>query len=88
MEKTKCTLRQIQSILGHLNFACRVAAPGQAFCVRLAWATTGVTAQYHYIRISQGIYQGLAIWKEFLDHFNAVSIWQTPMALENTFQVN
>lgn len=37
----KTTLRQVQSLLGHLNFACRVIAQGRAFCARLAQLTTG-----------------------------------------------
>lgn len=88
LAKEKCTLKQFQTLLGHLNFACRVVSPGRAFCARLARATAGVTAQHHYIRISKGIKQDLGVWLEFLDHFNGVSMWQAPMVLGNTLQVN
>jgi len=30
----KVTLREIQSVIGLLNFACQVIAPGRAFCSR------------------------------------------------------
>lgn len=29
--KRKVLLRDLQSLVGHLNFACKVVAPGQAF---------------------------------------------------------
>lgn len=53
--RKKCTLKQIQVILGHLNFTCRVVPPGRAFCARLAWATAGVTTQHHFVQVSRGI---------------------------------
>lgn len=38
----KVTLRQLQSLLGKLNFACRAVVPGRAFCRWLIDATVGV----------------------------------------------
>ena len=35
LRKTKVTLRQIQSLIGSLNFVCRANAPGRAFTRRL-----------------------------------------------------
>ena len=32
-QKKKVNLRELQELVGHLNFACRVVAPGCAFCV-------------------------------------------------------
>ena len=34
------TLKELQAFLGHLNFACKVVKPGQAFSVRLTRATS------------------------------------------------
>ena len=39
---TNTTLREIQSIIGLLNFACQVVVPGRAFCRRLIDATCKV----------------------------------------------
>lgn len=43
----------MQSLLGTLNFACRVIAPGRAFCRRLIASTIGVKKPFHKIRMSQ-----------------------------------
>ena len=42
MHVRKVTLRQLQSLIGLLNFACQVIAPGRAFCRRLIDATWAV----------------------------------------------
>lgn len=72
--RKKCTFREIQSVWGHLNFACRVVFPGWTFCSYLAWATVRVKAPHHYTCITQGIQQDLAVGEgEFLEQFNGVS---------------
>ncbi|XP_077775069.1 uncharacterized protein LOC144325502 [Podarcis muralis] len=68
----KVTLRQLQSLLGHLNFACRVVAPGRPFCSRLARLTSGLQAPQHRVRLSSQVRADLSIWMEFLEEFNAV----------------
>jgi hypothetical protein len=37
----KATLRSFQSLIGMLNFACKVIPPGRAFSRRLIYATKG-----------------------------------------------
>lgn len=41
------TLQDLQSIIGFLNFACQVVAPGRAFIRRLIDATKGVKKAKH-----------------------------------------
>lgn len=82
--KKKCILREIQSVLGHLNFACQVVLPGWAFCARLAWAMAGVKAQHH--RIQEYARTWRCGWNSYTT--DRVGIWQMPMALEDTMQVN
>lgn len=88
LDKEKCTLKQFQSLLGHLNFACKAVINRKGLCARLVQVTAGVKIPPHYIHLSWGIHQDLRIWKEFLDHFNRVSIWQIPLALEDILPVN
>ncbi|KAM9330484.1 uncharacterized protein PAF06_014162 [Gastrophryne carolinensis] len=47
----KVTLVQLQSLLGKLNFACRVLPMGRVFTRRLSLATAGVREPHHFIRI-------------------------------------
>ena len=42
MHSKKILLRQLQSLIGLLSFACQVVAPGRAFCRRLIDATCSV----------------------------------------------
>ncbi|XP_077790847.1 uncharacterized protein LOC144328967 [Podarcis muralis] len=83
----KVSLRQLQSLLGHLNFACRVVAPGRPFCSRLARLTSGLKAPHHRVRLSSQVKVDLSIWLEFLEEFNGVSLWQDTLNLQNDFQV-
>lgn len=83
----KVTLKQMQSLLGSLNFACRVITPGRAFCRRLIDSTIGVKKQHHRIRLSNNLKADLLIWKEFLGNFNGLTImpdktWSSNTALQ------
>ena len=42
-DKRTCTKRELLSILGHLNFACRVVVPGRTFISRLIQASKTVS---------------------------------------------
>lgn len=70
----KITLRQLQSLIGKLAFACRAVVPGRAFCRRLIDATIGVKCAHHRIRVSASMIADLQVWLSFLDHFNGLSI--------------
>ena len=86
--RKKCTLREMQVLIGHLNFACKVVSPGRAFCTRLSRATSGVVEPHHHIRLTAAIKQDLSIWAEFLNNYNGTSIWQTPLSPGNSLQVH
>ena len=64
--KKKTTLRELQEVLGFLNFACRVIKPGRAFLRRLYDLTHGISSPFHHIKISQGARKDLRAWSEFL----------------------
>ncbi|XP_077781439.1 uncharacterized protein LOC144327122 [Podarcis muralis] len=58
----KVTLRQIQSLLGHLNFACRVASPGRLFCARLARLSAGLKSPHDRVHLPKSVKADLEIW--------------------------
>lgn len=72
----KSTLREIQSLLGLLNFTSRVIPMGRAFTKRLYRATCGVKSPFAHIRLTRHIKEDFKIWLQFLDQFNGHSIWQ------------
>lgn len=72
--KSKITLKELQSLLGKLNFACRAVVPGRAFSRRLIDATCHAKQPHHRIRITAAMRDDLGVWKEFLQDFNGRSL--------------
>lgn len=80
LSRKKVSLRQLQSLIGLLNFACKVVTPGRVFLRRLINLTIGVKKPHHMIRVNQGARQDLAIWQTFFGSFNGTSVF-----LDNTW---
>ena len=75
MKKKKCTLKQMQSLIGSLNFACRAIIPGRPFCRRLINAICGLTQPHHRLRITLGMQEDLKLWQTFFDEYNGISVF-------------
>ena len=52
LSKSKCQKRELLSILGHLNFAARVVAPGRPFMFRLFCAALSVNHLYKRVSLN------------------------------------
>ena len=76
----KCTLHQLQQLLGHLNFACKAIIPGRPFLTSLYAATKKVKKPHHKVRLTQMVKEDLWIWKTFLNEFNGRSFFLDPCA--------
>ena len=50
MQKS-ATLKQLQSLIGMLNFACQVVPPGRTFLRRLIHLTIGLKKPFHHRRL-------------------------------------
>lgn len=70
----KVTLKSLQSLIGLLNFTCKTVAPGGAFCRRLIDATIGIKKPHRFIRANKGMRDYLAMWQQFLDQYNGVTV--------------
>jgi hypothetical protein len=70
LSKSKLTLRQLQSLIGLLNFACQVVSPGRAFLRRLINLTLGKSNPYHKVRLNVQAKCDLRAWLFFLQSFN------------------
>ena len=73
LQREKVTLRQMQSLIGSLNFCCRAIVPGRPFCRRFINATCGLTQPYHHLRITKPIKLDLLMWLHFFREHNGVS---------------
>ena len=75
LQRDKVTLREMQRLIGVLNFACRAIVPGRPFCRRLINATCGLTKPFHHLRINRGMRLDLRMWKQFFRHFNGIAVF-------------
>ncbi len=71
----KVQLKELQSLIGLLNFACSVVIPGRAFLRRLIDLTRGVRSAKHFIRLKTWVKGDLRLWNSFLDDFNGRSFF-------------
>lgn len=74
-KKKKIKLRDLQYLIGLLNFAYYVVVPGRAFLRRLINLTIGVSKLYRKIRLNKQARLDLKAWAEFIDNFNGRSIF-------------
>ncbi|XP_043910247.1 uncharacterized protein LOC122787541 [Protopterus annectens] len=76
LTQNKITLKQLQELVGLMNFACKVIPVGRSFMRRLAAKGSGCTKPHHRIRITQGMKEDLGVWWSFLSDYNGIAIWQ------------
>lgn len=74
MNRRKITLLQLQSVLGHLNFACKVIKPGRCFLRRLYDLTCGKSNPNHYIKLNKDCRADLQLWYSFLTQYNGCTL--------------
>ena len=82
--KRSITKRELQSLVGKLNFAARVVFGGRTFLRRLIDVTNTLSRPHHYVRINTSLRADLSWWASFLTVFNgkAFFVASTPTALE------
>ncbi|KAK6169930.1 hypothetical protein SNE40_018448 [Patella caerulea] len=68
--KKKISLRDLQSMIGTLQFAISVVLPGRTFLRRLIDLTIGIRRRFYMIRLNSGARSDIAIWKNFLENYN------------------
>ena len=75
LNRKKVTLKDLQSLIGLLNFACSVIVPGSTFLRRLIDLTQGIQNPRHFIRLRQAVKEDLKIWQTFLSSFDGISFF-------------
>ena len=75
LRRKKVTLRELQSLVGLLNFACSVIQPGRAFLRRLIDLSLGISHPNHFIRLTKDVKADLSMWQSFLSTFNGKSLF-------------
>ncbi|VDI30919.1 Hypothetical predicted protein [Mytilus galloprovincialis] len=73
-KRNSCTKRELLSLLGHLNFACRVIVPGRSFVSHLIKLSTTVKKLHHHVHL-KSCKPDLVMWSKFLKDWNGVSFF-------------
>lgn len=71
--RSSCTKRQLQSLIGKLNFICYVCRPGRTFLRRMIDLTKTARRPTHHIRLTQSFSKDLMWWISFLQEWNGRS---------------
>ena len=75
--KKACTKRDLLSLIGQLQHACRVVKPGRSFLRRMIDLSTTVKELHHFVRLNKGFRSDLEWWAMFLAGWNGVSLLST-----------
>lgn len=82
--KKSCRRRELESLIGLLNHACKVVRSGRSFLRRLLdllHQTDHRPEGQGWIRLSNACRGDIAWWKEFVQSWNGVSFLQPPRSL-------
>ena len=85
--RRSCQRRQLESLIGTLQHACRVVKPGRTFLRRMIdlLRIPGATEGHHHIRLNRGFRADLQWWGTFAEHWNGVALF--PAAAHPMFTV-
>ena len=72
--KRSCTKRELLSLIGHLQHACKVVKPGRTFLRRMIDLAYTASQLHHHIRLNLGFRSDLHWWSLFLDRWNGVGM--------------
>ena len=76
--KKSCTKRDLQSILGSLNHACKVIQPGRSLLRNMLELLHVAHAHHHHIRLNQQFQADICWWQVFAAEWNGVAIIPPP----------
>ena len=80
-DRKACTRKELESLIGHLNHACKVVRPGRTFLRRMidlltATGASSTRCPHHHIRLNREFRSDLAWWRLFLDPWNGIGLLQ------------
>lgn len=76
-DRTYATKKELQSLAGHLQHACKVVKPGRCFLRRLFELISIARNPDRFLRLNKAIRCDLQWWKVLLRHWNGTSLmWE------------
>ena len=79
-ERKSCNKRELLSLIGQLQHACRVVRPGRTFLRRMIDLSTVAKELHHHIRLNAAFRSDLQWWALFLEGWNGVSLLASVVA--------
>ena len=82
-DKKVCLRRELESLIGSLNRACKVVRPGRTFLRRIIDLLSATEPSYgrsspnHHIRLNREFRADLAWWRLFIEQWNGVGLLQS-----------
>ena len=73
--KKSATLKELQSLIDTLQFACKVVVPGRAFLQRIISLTKGISNSRWHIKLNTEFRKDISMTLAFLEHWNGVSFF-------------
>ena len=84
LARRSCTRRELESLIGVLQHACKVIRPGRSF-QRRAIALLNVTKHpHHHIRLNKEFRSDLRWWSVFSSHWNGAALLVSPCSDPST----
>ena len=83
ISREKVSLKELQSTLGLLSWACAVILPGRAFLRRLFDLTMRAKKPFHRIRLTRETKKDLQLWLSFLNQYNGRSFFHSDRFLSS-----
>ena len=77
-QKRWCKRKELESLIGHLQHACKVVPQGRSFLRRMINLLCAFRRDDHPIRLNQEFFLDLAWWQEFFQSWNGCSFFQYP----------
>ena len=74
--KKSCSVRDLHSLVGKLQHACKVVQPGRTFLQRMFELLKGRPKKQHMIRLNTAFRSDLMWWYIFLEAWNGIGIVQ------------
>jgi len=76
--RKSCTRRELESLIGSLQHACKVIRPGRSFLRRAISALSIAKKPHQFIRLNKEFKSDLAWWATFAEGWNGTSIIINP----------
>lgn len=74
LPRKSCTRRELESLVGTLQHACKVIRPGRSFLRRAIALISRAKKPFHYTCLNQEFKSDLLWWRTFASHWNGAAL--------------